>query len=120
MDLDDVETIDVNALAGTDAITVGDVRGTDLRRVDVDLATSLTDARSDRAADTVTVLGTNGVDTIRASALGGVTEVSGLAATVHVLHADPELDTLVLDSRDGADDVSVDNAVNDLLLVSVK
>jgi len=120
MDLDDVEAIDVRALAGADSITAGDVGGTDIRRVNVDLATSLTDARSDGAADTVTVLGTNGVDTIRASALGGVTEVSGLAATVHVLHADPELDALVLDSRDGADDVSVDNAVDDLLLVSVK
>jgi hemolysin type calcium-binding protein len=120
MDLDDVEAIDVRALAGTDAITVGDVGGTDLRRVDVDLATSLTDARSDGAADTITILGTDGVDTIRASALGDATEVSGLAATVHVLHADPELDSLVLDSGEGADDVSVDNAVEDLLLVSVK
>ena len=120
MDLDDVEAIDVRALAGADAITIGDVGATDLRRVDVDLATSLTDARPDGAADTVTVLGTDGVDTIRASALGGATEVSGLAATVDVLHADPKLDTLVLDSGDGADDVSVDNAVEGLLLVSVK
>ena len=120
MDLDDVEAIDVRALAGTDAITIGDVGATDLRRVDVDLATSLTDARPDGAADTVTVLGTDGVDTIRASAREDVTEVSGLAATVRVFHADPELDTLVLDSRDGADDVSVDNAVEDLLPVSVK
>jgi Ca2+-binding RTX toxin-like protein len=120
MDLDDVEAINVRALAGTDAIAIGDVGATDLRRVDVDLATSLTDARSDGTADTVTLLGTNGVDTISASALGGATEVSGLAAAVRVLHADPELDTLVLDSGDGADDVSVDNAVEELLLVSVK
>ena len=120
MDLDDVEGIDVRALAGTDAITIGDARGTDLRRVDIDLATSFTDARSDGAADTVTVLGTNGVDTIRASALGAASEVSGLAATVRVSHADPEDDTLVLDSLEGEDDVSVDDAVEDLLLVTVK
>jgi Ca2+-binding RTX toxin-like protein len=120
MDLDDVEVIDVRALAGTDSITVGDVGGTDLRRVDVDLATSLTDSRSDGVADTVTVVGTNGVDTIRASALGAAAEVSGLAATVRVFHADPEDDTLVLDSLDGTDDVSIDNAVEDLILVTVK
>ena len=120
MDLDDVEAIDVRALAGTDAITIGDVGGTDLRRVDVDLATTLTDSRSDGVADTVTVLGTNGVDTIRASALGTAVEVSGLAATVRVFHADPEDDTLVLNSLDGADDVTVDDAVEDLILVDVK
>ena len=120
MDLDDVEGIDVRALAGTDAITIGDVGGTDLRRVDIDLATSLTDARSDGAADTVTVVGTKGVDRIGASALGAAVEVSGLAATVRVLHADPEDDTLVLDSLDGTDDVSVDDAVEDLIIVSVK
>ena len=120
MDLDDVEGIDVRALAGTDAITIGDVGGTDLRRVDIDLATSLTDSRSDGASDTVTVLGTNGVDTIRASAFGAAAEVSGLAATVRVFHADPEDDTLVLDSLDGADDVSVDDAVEELILVTVK
>ena len=120
MDLDDVEAIDVRALGGTDAITVGDVTGTDLRRVDIDLAGTLGGAASDRVADTVTVLGTNGVDTIRASALGATAEVAGLAATVRVRHADPELDTLVLDSLDGVDDVSVDPDLEDVILVSVK
>ena len=120
MDLDDVEAIDVRALAGTDSITIGDVGATDLSRVDVDLATSLTDSRSDGVADTVTVVGTNSVDTIRASALEAAAEVSGLAATVGVFHADPEDDTLVLDTLDGTDDVSVDNAVEDLILVTVK
>ena len=120
MDLDDVEVIDVRALRGTDAITVGDVGGTDLRRVDIDLAETLGGAASDRVADTVTVVGTNGVDTISASALGATAEVTGLGATVRVSHADPELDTLVLETLDGVDDVSVDPDVEDLILVSVK
>ena len=75
---------------------------------------------SDLVADTVTVLGTNGVDTIRASALGAAAEVTGLGASVRVTRADPELDTLVLDTLDGVDDVSVDPDVDDLILVSVK
>jgi hypothetical protein len=120
MDLDDVEVIDVRALRGTDAITVGDVGATDLRRVDINLAASQGGSASDLVADTVTVLGTNGNDTIRASTLGATAEVTGLAATVRVTHADPELDTLVLDSLDGVDDVSVDPDVEDLILVSVK
>ena len=120
MDLDDVEVIDVRALGGTDAITVGDVGATDLRRVDIDLAETLGGGASDRVADTVTVVGTNGVDSIRARALGAAAEVTGLGATVRVTHADPEFDTLVLDTLDGVDDVSVDPDVEDLILVSVK
>jgi hypothetical protein len=119
MDLDDVEVIDVRALAGTDAITVGDVGGTDLSRVDVDLATALGGSASDRTADTVTVAGTNGVDTIRASAAGAAAEVTGLAAEVRVLHADADLDTLVLDTLDGNDDVSVDADLQNVINVTV-
>ena len=118
MDLDDVEVIDVRALGGTDAITVGDVTGTDLRRVDIDLAATLGGSASDLAADTVTVVGTNGDDTISATAVGATAQVSGLAATVRVTHADPELDTLVLDV-DGSDDVSVDPALEDVIHVAV-
>ena len=94
MDLDDVEGIDVRALRGTDAITVADVGGTDLRRVDIDLAAALGGSASDLVADTVTVVGTNGVDTIRASAVGAAAGVTGLAATVRVTNADPARDTL--------------------------
>jgi hypothetical protein len=120
MDLDDVEVVDVRALGGTDAITVGDVAATDLRRVDIDLAATLGGSASDRVADTVTVLGTNDVDTIRAAALGATAEVTGLAATVRVTHADPDVDTLVLDTLDGVDDVSVDPDLEDVIVVSVK
>ena len=37
MDLDDVETIDLNALGGADTITVNDLSGTDVNEVDLDL-----------------------------------------------------------------------------------
>ena len=37
MDLDDVETINANALGGADTLTVNDLSGTDLTRVDADL-----------------------------------------------------------------------------------
>jgi hemolysin type calcium-binding protein len=120
MDLDDVEVIDVRALGGTDAITVGDVGATDLRRVDVDLATALGGTSSDGVADTVTVTGTQGIDAIRASTVGAAAEVTGLSAVVRVLHADPDLDTLVLDTLDGADVVSIDADVQDVVNVTVQ
>ena len=80
MDLDDVEAIDVRALGGIDLITVNDTTGTDLERVDVDLALALGGSTDDNAADTVRLVGTAGDDTIVALASGGTAEVSGLAA----------------------------------------
>jgi hypothetical protein len=119
MDLDDVEAIDVRALAGTDTVTVNDVRGTDLSRVDVDLASALAGSTADGQADIVTVVGTDGNDSIAANANGAAVEVSGLAAFVRITHTDPTLDTLVIDSGAGVDDVTVDPAVTALILVAV-
>ena len=62
MDLNDVETIDFNALGGADTITVNDLTGTDVTR-----STSTSAAAGgggDGAADTVIVNGTNGDDVI--------------------------------------------------------
>jgi hypothetical protein len=46
--------------------------------------------------------------------------VTGLAASVRIAHTDPALDALTIDTRAGADDVSVANAVNGLIQVTVK
>ena len=48
MDLDDVETIDFRALGGADNIVVGDLTGTDLTQIDLDLARVLTAAATAR------------------------------------------------------------------------
>lgn len=119
MDLDDVEAIDVRALAGTDTVTVNDVRGTDLERVDVDLAAALGGSTGDAQADVVTDVGTDGDDSIAADANGAAVEVSGLAAFVGITHADPASDTLVIDTRAGVDEVALDPALAALILVSV-
>ena len=118
MDLDDVEVIDVRPLGGTDTVTVNDVTGTDLARVDVDLAAALGASTSDAQADTVTVTGTTGDDSIAANAVGSAAEVSGLAALVRITHADPALDSLVIDGQTGVDDVAIDPALAALILVS--
>jgi Ca2+-binding RTX toxin-like protein len=119
MDLDGVELIDARALGGADAVTVNDVAGTDLERVDVDLAAALGGANGDVAADTVTVAGTNDDDSVAVDANGAAVQVSGLAATVRVTHADPTSDTLVIDTGAGVDDVVLDPALGGLILVSV-
>ena len=119
MNLDDVEAIDVRALAGTDKVTVNDVRGTDLDRVDVDLANVLGGSTADGQADIVTVVGTDGNDSIAANANGIAVEVRGLAAFVRITHTDPTLDKLVIDTAAGVDDVTVDPALAALILVAV-
>ena len=41
MDLNDVEKIDLNALGGTDTVTVNDLSGTDLTQVNINLASTI-------------------------------------------------------------------------------
>jgi Ca2+-binding RTX toxin-like protein len=118
MDLDDVEAIDVRPLGGTDTVTVNDVTGTDLARVDVDLAAAIGGSTSDAQADAVKVLGTTGDDSIAANAVGSAAEVSGLAALVRITHADPAIDSLVIDGQTGVDDVAIDPALAALILAS--
>ena len=119
MDLNDVEAIDVRALGGTDAITVNDLTGTGLARVDVDLAATIGGSAGDGQADTITVKGTTGDDTVVADASGSAVDVTGLATVVRITHADPTSDTLVIDTLAGADHVTLDPALAALLLVSV-
>ena len=120
MDLNSIEALDLRALGGTDTVNINDLTGTDLTSVDVDLAAAIGGAASDRAADAVTVVGTDGVDTIAATANGGGVNVNGLAASVRIDHADATLDSLVVDTGAGNDSVSIDPAAAQLIQVSVK
>ena len=60
MDLNDVEQIDFRALGGADNIVVGDLSGTDVPQISLDLRGPA--GGGDGAADTVTVNGTQGDD----------------------------------------------------------
>ena len=63
MDLDDVEGIDFRALGGADNVVVGDLTGTDVTPIGLDLRGP--NGGGDGAADTVTVNGTQGADVVR-------------------------------------------------------
>jgi hypothetical protein len=105
MDTDDVERVTLNALGGADAVTVGDLRGTDVQKVDIDLGAQLNAGGGDSAADAVTVTGTAGKDHIQVSGSRGNVRVSGLRADVRLSDAEPT-DHLTIDTLAGNDRVA--------------
>jgi len=102
MDLNDVETIEYRALGGADNITIGDMSGTDVTKVAIDLRGP--NGGGDEAADTVTVNGTNGVDNIIVAGDSGGVAVFGLSAEVDIFFPESANDLLVVNGQ-GGDDV---------------
>jgi Ca2+-binding RTX toxin-like protein len=84
MDLDDVETISFDALGGSDNVTINDMSGTDVTKVEVDLAATLDGTAGDGQVDTIFINATNGDDVITFSNNNGVVTVSGLAAEMQI------------------------------------
>jgi Ca2+-binding RTX toxin-like protein len=104
MDLDSVERIQFEALGGADNIVVDNLAGTDVKQVATDLAGTLGGSDGDGAADTVTVNGSSGNDTINITASGSLVTVSGLSAQVTIDHADSG-DNLVINGGAGNDTI---------------
>ncbi|MDY0873982.1 beta strand repeat-containing protein [Dongia rigui] len=105
MDLDHVERAVINLLGGTDRITIGDMRGTDLRQVTVNLAGS--DGLGDNAADEVNVAGSTGDDSLRFELVNGEIEALGRGVRVRVEHAEIGTDQFALRGLDGNDTLEV-------------
>jgi Ca2+-binding RTX toxin-like protein len=102
MDLDDVEQIDFRALGGADNIVVGDLTGTDMTQIGLDLRGP--NGGGDGAADNVTVNGTQGADVFGAAGDAGGVQVFGLAAKVNIFFQEQANDRLTLNGL-GGDDV---------------
>jgi RTX calcium-binding nonapeptide repeat (4 copies) len=105
MDTDGVERVDVNALGGGDVVTVNDLSGTDVTTVNVDLAGTLGAGDGDNQPDQIVANATDGDDTINVSGDAAGVNVTGLAATVRVLHAEAANDRLEINTRAGTDTV---------------
>ena len=89
MDMNGVETIDFNALGGTDTVTINDMTRTDVKQVNVDLAAIIGGSAGDGLNDTVVINGTNGDDVITLSLDGsGALVINGLASEVVIEHFD--------------------------------
>ena len=101
MDMDDVESIEFRALGGADDVTVGDLSGTDLTAVELDLRGP--NGGGDGSADTITVNGTNGNDTLGAAGDAGGVSVFGLHTAVNIFFQEQANDRLTLNGQAGDD-----------------
>jgi Ca2+-binding RTX toxin-like protein len=99
IDLNEVERIALQALGGADTIGVGDLTGTDVKLVAIDLA-------SDGSADAVTQLGTAGTDKITVAFAGGVVSSTGLAAQTTIANAEFGNDSFAINTLGGNDTVN--------------
>jgi len=116
MDLVHVERVDAAALAGKDLIGIGDLTGTGLTQVDVDLSSQ---GVSDGQQDTVQVEGTNHADNIAVTTTSaGEVNVTGLHTAVRVIAAD-EFAHLDITTRLGKDTATVSNGASQTMAVQV-
>jgi Ca2+-binding RTX toxin-like protein len=105
MDLNDVETIHFNALGGADRVVVNDLTGTDVTKVEIDLAGTLNGHSGDLQVDNVTVNGTAAADNVVVTGGAGFFAVQGITPQVTVNHAEAEFDVLTIAALDGDDSV---------------
>jgi Ca2+-binding RTX toxin-like protein len=106
MDTNGLEQVDVNALGGADTITVGDLTGTGIGQVNLDLASPPGSGTGDGQADSVVLNGTNGADNVQVAGAGTGFTVSGLPAIVGVSGSEGTNDQLVVNTLGGNDTIS--------------
>ena len=103
MDLGSLEQIRVRTVGGSDAVTVGDLRGTGVRTVSTDLRAS--DGAADGVADNVIVQGTDAADRFDVGATSdGKVRVDGSGVGVEVTSAETQ-DNVDVDTLGDADTV---------------
>jgi Ca2+-binding RTX toxin-like protein len=91
-------------LGGTDNVVIGDLSGTDVTRIDLDLRGP--NGSGDGAADAVTVNGTQGADVFGAAGDAGGVTVFGLHTAVNIFSQEQALDRLTLNAQAGDDVVN--------------
>lgn len=116
MDTNSVEQVDINALGGSDSITINDLKATDVNAVKVNLAGALNSNSGDNQVDTVTINGSGARDNVDISSTAAGVVVEGLAAKVTIVNAETT-DQLVLNGGDGHDNLDASHlAANALQL----
>ena len=119
MDCNEVEVVQFNARGGADTITVNDLTGTGVTKVNLDLANLEGTGVGDNTADTVIVKGTPGNDAVVITNSTAGVSVLGLSAIVNIVGSDPTLDELILLMLAGDDVVTADGLPSGLIKLTV-
>lgn len=119
MDTDGVERVQLEALGGTDTVTINDLRGTDVKRFYVDLAGTLGGSGGDTQADSVIVNATPDDDDVAIRPDKGRAVVYGLQPTVAVWNADATTDTLTLNALGGDDTIRLGRGLSEIIRTNI-
>ena len=104
MDMNDVERLELQALGGSDTITLGDLTGTDLKQVAIDFSAAGMPGVGDAAFDAVTANASSASNTIGITAIAGVITVTGLPAQMTIAGAETT-DGLTVNGLNGNDKI---------------
>jgi Ca2+-binding RTX toxin-like protein len=117
MDLDDMESIEFRALGGADSIVIGDLTGTDMAGIGLDLRGP--NGGGDGQADSITVNGTLGADAFGAAGDSGGVVVFGLATRIDISNQEQTNDRLTLNGQAGDDVIDATSLEADGIQLSV-
>lgn len=109
------ERVQLNALGGADVITVNDLTGTDVGKVEIDLGAA--GGGGDGQVDTIVINATEGSDTILVTNNNGVVTVSGLPTEVTITNFDAN-DRLVINGLGGDDAIQASGLGTAMLLTA--
>jgi hypothetical protein len=115
MDVDGTERVDLRPLADADVTVINDLTGTDVTKVDLDLAGVIGGGAGDAGADAIIVNGTNGPDDVAVTANGGLVDVTGLSIAIAISNSELANDSLAINGLDGDDDVAIGGDVAALI-----
>jgi len=113
MDVNDLESVDVDPLGGADTLRVDELSGTDLVSVNIDLTAN---GGGDGQPDSVLVDATNGDDVVSVTGDGTGVRVAGLSALVSVSGGTVGSDRLSVSALAGDDVVDASELAGVILL----
>jgi hypothetical protein len=117
MDTAGLEHIEFQALGGADIVKVGDLTGTDLASLQLDLEG--TPGAGDDAMDRIVVSGTEGDDAITVNGDAGGVKVSGLHTGIKILQPEFANDRLDVNTGNGTDAVDASQLAPDTIQLFV-
>jgi Ca2+-binding RTX toxin-like protein len=118
MDFAGIEGLDLATLGGADSVIVGDLSGTELDAVNLDLAA--TGGGGDAAADTILLHGTPGDDFVTLSGDPSGVSIAGLPAGVSISGGEPATDTLTIELGGGDDFLNATTVAAGALALSAR